>query len=51
MMSNYATQEEADHVMNGGVVRLLFLVLKRIPKPWTFFFFFFERGIFIHLNG
>ena len=52
MMFDYATQEEADHVMIGGVVRLLFPMLKRILEPWTFFFFFFfERGIFIHLNG
>ena len=43
MMFDYATQEEADHVMIGGVVRMLFPVLKRNPEPWTFFFFFLKK--------
>jgi len=36
MMSGYTTQEKVDHVMIEGVVRLLFLVLKDVPGPWTF---------------
>lgn len=35
-MSSYITQEKVDHVMIEGVVRLLFLVLKDVPRPWTF---------------
>ena len=36
MMSGYTTQEKVDHVMIEGVVRLLFPVLKDVPRPWTF---------------
>ena len=35
-MLGYTSQQKADHVMIEGVVRLLFPMLKNIPRPWTF---------------
>jgi len=36
LVSNHTTQEEADHVIIEGMVRLLFLVLKHVPRALTF---------------
>ena len=35
-MSNHTTQEEVDHLIIEGMIRLLFPVLKHILGPWTF---------------